>query len=262
MATLERTQDVTINYRVDGDGDTTWLLLNGATLPLEFWDPLARALALRDTVVRFDQRNAGATRAQGSFSLLDTAADAAAVLEHLGVKSVIVVGHAWGGRVAQVFARDYPHLCQALVICGTGGHLPATVPDESLVALREAGRGGDKPTWSQLVEQIYCAPGFAARQPQEFAELLRLMWPPSRREARWDARVAPSVSYWGLAAVPTLLIYGERDRFGTPLNADDLQSRLAHVHRLDIADAGHFVIREATQQIFAALQDFAARLAG
>ncbi|MFL2519767.1 MAG: alpha/beta fold hydrolase [Candidatus Azotimanducaceae bacterium] len=144
MATLERTQDVTINYRVDGDGDTTWLLLNGATLPLEFWDPLARALALRDTVVRFDQRNAGATRAQGSFSLLDTAADAAAVLEHLGVKSVIVVGHAWGGRVAQVFARDYPHLCQALVICGTGGHLPATVPDESLVALREAGRGGDK----------------------------------------------------------------------------------------------------------------------
>jgi pimeloyl-ACP methyl ester carboxylesterase len=164
--------------------------------------------------------------------------------------------------VAQVFARDYPHLCQALVICGTGGHLPATVPDESLVALREAGRGGDKPTWSQLVEQIYCAPGFAARQPQEFAELLRLMWPPSRREARWDARVAPSVSYWGLAAVPTLLIYGEQDRFGTPLNADDLQSRLAHVHRLDIADAGHFVIREATQQIFAALQDFAARLAG
>ena len=257
MAILERGQDLGINYQVDGDAGTTWLLFNGATLPLEFWDPLIGVLAARDTVVRFDQRDAGATRAQGPFSLLDTAADAAALLEHLGLRSAVVVGHAWGGRVAQVFARDYPHLCDGLVICGTGGHVPATVSDESLTELREAGRAGDKDTWSRLVEQIYCAAGFAARQPDEFADLLRTMWPPSRRSARWDARIAPSASYWGLAPLPTLLIYGAQDQFGTPENADDLQSRLADVRRLDIANAGHFVIREATPQVVQALQDFA-----
>jgi pimeloyl-ACP methyl ester carboxylesterase len=257
MAILERGQDLGINYQVDGDAGTTWLLFNGATLPLEFWDPLIGVLAARDTVVRFDQRDAGATRAQGPFSLLDTAADAAALLEHLGLQSAVVVGHAWGGRVAQVFARHYPHLCDGLVICGTGGHVPATVSDESLTELREAGRAGDKDTWSRLVGQIYCAAGFAARQPDEFADLLSTMWPPSRRSARWDSRIAPSTSYWGLALLPTLLIYGAQDQFGTPENADDLQSRLADVRRLDIANAGHFVIREAAQQVVQALQDFA-----
>ena len=260
MATLERGQDLGINYKVDkvdGAAGATWLLFNGATLPLEFWDPVVRVLAAQDTVVRFDQRNAGATRAQGPFSLLDTAADAAAVLEHLGIQSAVVVGHAWGGRVAQVFARDYPHLCDGLVVCGTGGHVPATVSDESLVEMREAGRAGDKDTWSRLIEQIYCAPGFAARQPDEFADLLSTMWPPSRRSAQWDPRIAPSASYWGSALLPTLLIYGLQDQFGTPENADDLQSRLADVRRLDIANAGHFVIREASEQVVKALQDFA-----
>ncbi|HCY05423.1 MAG TPA: hypothetical protein DHU16_08200 [Gammaproteobacteria bacterium] len=260
MTILKRQLAAAINYRVDGSGDTAWLLFNGATLALEFWDPLAVALAEHDTVVRFDQRNAGATQAEGLFSLPDTAGDAAAVLEHLGVESVIAVGHAWGGRAAQVFARDYPHLCRALVICGTGGQIPATVSEGLLARLREAVQAGDQVAWSARVEQIYCAPGFAERQPNEYADLIRLMWPPTRHAARWDPRIAPSRSYWGVAQLPTLLIYGEQDQFGTPENADDLQSRLADVRRLDIADAGHFVIREAPRQIFAALQDFSAQL--
>lgn len=260
MTTLKRQQEAAINYRLDGSGNTVWLLFNGATLALEFWDPLVLTLAERDTVVRFDQRNAGGSRAEGRFSLPDTAADAVAVLEHLGVESVIAVGHAWGGRAAQVFARDYPHLCRALVICGTGGQIPATVPEALLAELRVAVQAEDQSAWAKLVERIYCAPGFAQRQPRAYAELIRLMWPPVRHTARWDARVAPSSSYWGVARCPTLLIYGEQDQFGTPMNADDLQGRLTDVHRLDIANAGHFVIREATQQVSATLRDFAAQL--
>ena len=146
MTMLERGQDLGINYKadkVDGAAGATWLLFNGATLPLEFWDPVVRVLAAQDTVVRFDQRNAGATRAQGPFSLLDTAADAAAVLEHLGIQSAVVVGHAWGGRrfryllgIIRTYVMGWS--------CGTGGHVPATASDESLAEMREAGRLGDK----------------------------------------------------------------------------------------------------------------------
>ena len=85
--------------------------------------------------MRLDQRNAGATRASGSFSLLDVAADAAALLDHLKIERAIVAGHAWGGRVAQVFARDYPHRVTGLVICGTGGQFPATVPPALVAAM-------------------------------------------------------------------------------------------------------------------------------
>ena len=48
MTMLERGQDLGINYKVDkvdGAAGATWLLFNGATLPLEFWDPVVRVLA-------------------------------------------------------------------------------------------------------------------------------------------------------------------------------------------------------------------------
>ena len=76
---------VQLAYRIDGQGTPCWLLFNGASLPMQFWDGLAEGLARDATVVRMDQRNVGATRADGPFSLLDVAADAAALLDHLQI---------------------------------------------------------------------------------------------------------------------------------------------------------------------------------
>ena len=260
MAILQRRQDVRINYRVDGDGETVWLLFNGDSLPLTFWDPLATVLAAEHTVVRFDQRNAGASAAKGEFSLLDTAADAAAVLAALQLTNVIALGHAWGGRVAQVFARDYPHLCRALVVCGTGGQVPATVSASVLQNLRNAAKVGDKTTWAKALEHAFCAAEFSTRQPRAFAALTELMWPPQRSKAWWNPQIAPSASYWGQVEQPTLMIYGRQDQFGTPANADDLERRLGNVQRVDIDNAGHFVIREAVAEVAAALREFVQRI--
>ena len=261
MPSLSREHHVELNYRIDGSGKVAWLLFNGATLPLEFWDPVAAELGKTGTVVRFDQRNAGKTRAEGAFSLPDTAADAAALLNHLELEQVVLLGHAWGGRAAQVFARDYPHLVRAMVICGTGGQLPAKVPDEVLKQLREAGRSRDRRSWEAALAAAYCAPGFATRDPQTFAAIAELLWAnPPNTGSRWDPRIAPSPSYWGQAEVPTLLLYGTEDLNGTPENAEDLLHRLANARLVTIPQAGHFVIREAGERVIAELQHFAKTL--
>ena len=194
----------------------------------------------------------------GAFSLLDTAADAVAVLAQLELSRVIAVGRAWGGRVAQVFARDYPHLCEGLVICGTEDSFPAPCRIRCW-RTRDSARAGTKP--HGLPVQAYCAPGFAGRQPSVYAELIDLLWLPKRPSARWDAKIAPSSSYWGRSAVPTLLIYGQQDQFGTPANADDLQGRLSDVRR-GCPEAGHFVIREATETVVTELRQFTQSLRG
>ena len=62
--------------------------------------------------------------------------------------------------------------------------------------------------------------------------------------------------------MPTLLIYGQQDQFGTPANADDLQGRLSDVRRVDVPEAGHFVIREATETVVTELRQFAQSLMG
>lgn len=263
--TLALSSSVDLNWRVDGNGPVVWLLLNGAGLPLEFWDDIAQALSAQHTVVRMDQRNAGKTRASGSFSLTDVAADAAALLDHLKVERVIVAGHAWGGRVAQVFARDHPHRVVGLVICGTGGQFPASTSAAALTSLREAGRSSDRIRWEAALEEAWCASGFSARDPQAFQSLSALMWhqaqaPARPSRAKWDSRVAPSASYWGCARVPACLIYGTEDSQGTPRNAEDLASRIPGAQLHFIEQAGHFIIREQAAAVIALMQDFARSL--
>ncbi len=262
---LRLQQNLQLNYLVDGTGPLVWLLFNGASLPLQFWDGVAAELASEHGVVRMDQRNVGGTRYQGTFSLLDVAADAAALLDHLEIERVVVAGHAWGGRVAQVFARDYPHRVRGMVICGTGGQFPATLAGSVLQQLRESGRARDRKRWESALEAAYCAPGFTRRDPRAFAALSDLQWDQlasqaARAGASWDMRIAPSPSYWGSTRAPTLLIYGAQDSTGTRENAQDLAQRIPGARLHFIEEAGHFVIREQAAQVVGMMREFARSL--
>jgi pimeloyl-ACP methyl ester carboxylesterase len=143
------------------------------------------------------------------------------------------------------------------VICGTGGQFPPSVDAAELKSLNEATRSGDRTAWETSVEAVYCAPGFSARDPQTFAGVCDAIWDhPPPRGIRWDPRVSPSPSYWGLARIPTLLIYGRHDRFGTPENAADLHQRIPRSRLVTFEDAGHFVIREAEERVAAEIGRF------
>ena len=249
---------LSLRYHSQGSGPVL-LLFNGATLPLEFWDPVADTLAQSYQIVRFDQRNAGESVFNGTFTLNDTAADAAAVLDHLDIDTAIVVGHAWGGRAAQVFARDYPHQTRALAICGTGGQLPATVDTENLKRQRQAATSGDRSVWEHALEENFCARGFRDRSPDSFQRLSDLLWDRQPRgKASWNSGVSPSSSYWGKCPKPALLIYGEEDRNGTPENAQHLQQMLPDSRLEFIEQAAHFVIQERPELVSQLLGEFAA----
>lgn len=250
MADLDRSVLATIHHRRDGSGALSGVFFNGASLPLQFWDPVVEGLRDDLTMLRFDQRSVGASRFEGHYTLADTAADADAVLTAEHIDRAVVIGHAWGGRVAQVFARDYPHRIRALVIIGTGGQIAPTLPVEDAKALREFARVGDRNGWEAALERCYCAPGFRQRQADAFRAMADLLWHKRPNPAAaWDSRVCPSESYWGKARVPTLLLYGAEDRNGTPANAADLAGRLPQARLVTIEQAGHFVVREQPDRI-------------
>lgn len=255
-----RNDSVEINYQVQGEGPDTYLLFNGASLTIAFWGSLATRLAESGRVIRFDQRNAGETRFVGDFTLNDVAADVASLLAALECEKVIAIGHAWGGRAAQVFARDYPHLVKALVICANGGQFPPRDTKQIDQRLREARVAGDRDAWERAYEARWCGAGFAARDPDRFREVADLGWNgTARRDARWNSSVSPSASYWGTATVPCLLIYGEEDKNGTPENAEDLLRRLPDAELLMLPGAGHFVIREQEDRVLDAITQFASK---
>ena len=254
MTTLHLDISLNLNYRVQGTGKSL-LMFNGASLPLTFWGSLADRLAALFQVIRFDQRNAGSTQFEGEFSLNDVANDAAKLLDHINVDQAVIIGHAWGGRAAQVFARDYPHRVAGLVICGTGGQFPPADTGDWLARMREARKTGARQQWETALEALFCGKNFSKREPEVFQQLADAAWQMPTARGRWNPKISPSKSYWGQSRVPTLLLYGDQDKNGTPENARDLQSRL-DAKLVTYEDAGHFVVREKEPEVAEQIKGF------
>jgi 3-oxoadipate enol-lactonase len=101
---------IEINYRLEGDGERTVVLVNGLADDLETWvlqvDDL---LAAGYRVLRFDNRGVGQSSAPpGPYTTRLFADDAKALITSLGLTNVDMMGVSMGGMIAQEYALAYP----------------------------------------------------------------------------------------------------------------------------------------------------------
>jgi len=83
-----------------GQGEVVVLLHGGPGVP-DYLRPVAEMLEPRYRAVTFDQRGVGSSVAsQHRFELEDYLGDLDAVRQRLGVASVHLFGHSWGGLLA------------------------------------------------------------------------------------------------------------------------------------------------------------------
>jgi len=111
--------DVQIFIRRFGKpGATPVLILHGLSYFSYDWIDVAAALAADREVVAMDMRGFGDSgwSAKRDYSLPAFAADTKAVLDHLGWRRAVLVGHSMGGRNAAYFAADHPHRVAGLVL--------------------------------------------------------------------------------------------------------------------------------------------------
>ena len=101
---------VDINYKLEGDGDRTAVLVNGLADDLETWVlQMDDVLAAGYRVLRFDNRGVGASSAPpGPYTTRLFADDAKALIDHLGVSDFHLMGVSMGGMIAQEYALAYP----------------------------------------------------------------------------------------------------------------------------------------------------------
>lgn len=128
--------DVELCYETFGDpGDPALLLVMGLATQMVAWhEDFCRQLVDRGFfVIRYDNRDVGrSTHFRGTppptvgqmlrrkpkhvaYTLDDMAADAAGLLDHLGIERAHVVGASMGGMIAQTLAARYPDRVLSLV---------------------------------------------------------------------------------------------------------------------------------------------------
>ncbi|MFV2072809.1 MAG: alpha/beta fold hydrolase [Thermoanaerobaculales bacterium] len=107
---------VPIAYTVSGGGEPAIVFIHGWMCDQSFWAAQTEALAGKYTVVTLDLAGHGASGMEREgWPLLAFGADVAAVVEHLGLAQVILVGHSMGGPVILEAARLMPDRVIGLV---------------------------------------------------------------------------------------------------------------------------------------------------
>ena len=112
-----------LHYEIAGDGKPL-LLIAGIASDGASWGPLLPLLAGRQLIL-IDNRGAGRSKVEGPIEIAEMADDCAALLAHLGLGMVDVVGHSLGGLIGLILAAQHPSRVGRLVTM-TSGSIPAS----------------------------------------------------------------------------------------------------------------------------------------
>jgi pimeloyl-ACP methyl ester carboxylesterase len=227
-------------YRVAGSGPPV-VLIHGMLNSSSHWQAVAASLAGDYTVIAPDLIGHGDSAApRGDYSLGAHAASIRDLLAAIGVDRASVVGHSLGGGVAMQFFYQFPQRVERLVLVSSGGLgrevspllrtaalpgmaglLSLTIHPRVLAGLHGAGsrlreRGVGAGVYLQAIARAL-RPLENAGARQAFLHTLRSVID------MHGQRVSATDRLGLLESIPTLIVWGERDRT-IPLE----HGRLAH----------------------------------
>ncbi len=114
-----------VHYAESGDpAGLPLVFANSLGTDFRIWEPLLPLLPAGLRVLRYDMRGHGLTDAPtGDYFMGDLVADAAGLMDALGIRAAVFVGLSIGGVVAQGLAAERPDLLGAAVLSNTAARI-------------------------------------------------------------------------------------------------------------------------------------------
>ncbi len=107
----------TLRWVAAGSGGPTVVFDAGLAEPGSLaWAAVLPAVAEHTRVIAYDRAGAGASDPASPLTIEGEVADLAALLSQAGNGSCVLVGHSWGGLLAQLVAFSHPDLVAGLVL--------------------------------------------------------------------------------------------------------------------------------------------------
>lgn len=243
------------------------LLLHGTSSSLHTWEGWVAGLRRDRRVISLDLPGFGLTGPfpDGNYRLAHNVAFLVAVMDALAVPRVTVVGNSFGGQVALELALAHPERVEKLVLVDALGYPrdSTSVP----IGFRLAGM----PVLNRLLGHVLPRPVVAASVREVFGdpgkvtpELIDRYYELTTRAGN-RASLIERFKYLPTAAdagrigdirVPTLILWGGRDRLIPPNNADKFHRDIAGSQLLVFPALGHVPQEEDPVATLAAARPF------
>ena len=103
------------------------LCIHGLTANSRFWDCLASALSPHHRVIAMDLRGRGLSdKPPTGYSIEHHCKDVLSLIDDLGLKRPVLMGHSLGAFISLVFTAKYPQRVDRLILVDGGGKLSET----------------------------------------------------------------------------------------------------------------------------------------
>jgi len=243
-------------YTDQGEGPPL-LFVHGFPLSRGTWSRQVDAFQATHRVIAPDLRGLGETEAtEGATAMAGFAADLLALVQHLELGPVTLVGHSMGGYIALAFAKAYPQVLEGLVLVGTkaGADAPeAAVARRALAARVQA--EGSSVVVDAMASKMLSPDNTNAAMALAVRGFMSNARPTGVVSALMGMAERPDlVSSAGLLHTRTLVMAGTKDTI-MPVSEAETLARIIPDARLDlIPGAGHLVAFEAPEAFNALLK--------
>jgi len=242
---------------IDAGRGAPVLLLHGLGASLYAWRKnIAAVAAAGFRVIAFDNRGFGLSdKPPAPYDNAAYARLAVALMDSLGLPNAVLIGHSMGGAIAAEVAIEYPQRVRGLVLVGSAG-LGAREPllfrvarwpvvGPTLLAFRGRGLTG------RLLRSTYFDPSKVteADVDQYYAPVALPDYGRALRGVLTQFRFTALDGRLDRIAAPTLVLWGEADRWVPIGLGRALASGITRSAFLSVAQAGHSVQEEAPDEV-------------
>lgn len=249
--------DAQLHYEITGAGKPL-LLLAGLASDSASWGPLPPLLP-GDQLIMPDNRGSGRTISHGALTLGQMVDDLVALLDHLGIARLPVVGHSMGGYLALMLADRAPERVSRVVTLTSGN--PAPSRRQALADLAEIRGQVAEETWFRLLFQhLFSEPFFADPATIAAAAAASAAYPFKQSAEdfrRQFAAAIPDLDRSRIAA-PVLAVIGGADSLSPEAAVRALHEGISDLTYSTIPAAAHSIHWEAPAAVAAAITAFLA----
>ena len=266
-----------LSYVDVGTGPRTLLLVHGLGGSHDSWRHLLTDLGEGHRVVAPDLFGHGSSsKPVGDYSLGGHAATLRDLLDHLGIDKVTLVGHSLGGGIAMQLAYLFPDRVEGLVLVSSGGLgrdlrlmlRAAVLPGSEWVLPLAASSWVRRPVEGVVARlgRIGLRPGpDAVEMWRGFvslgdAETRRAFLATSRAVIDVGGQTVSARRHLpSVAGLPTLIVWGARDRTIPLAHGVEAQAVIAGSHLEVFERSGHFPHLDEPRRFARVVRDFLAR---